>query len=195
MRGDGGQRTEANSARLPDVIVVQQENLMALRGQPAVLEVRAQLVEIAGRTTQDLGLGRIVGQVLGAIYLAERECSLDEVGETLGLSKAAVSIATRQLEGLGLLHRVWKKGDRKSYYRTVDNFGTALRQGILTLVRNKARAIGSELDRAEELLKGLGNGGQSKEARLLRKRVKRAKNLRKRATQILESPLLRLLGR
>ncbi len=44
MRGDGGQRTEANSARLPDVIVVQQENLMALRGQPAVLEVRAQLV-------------------------------------------------------------------------------------------------------------------------------------------------------
>ena len=86
-------------------------------------EVRTRLIEVAGRTTQDLGMGRIIGQVLGDIYMTDGDSSLDDIGEGLGLSKAAVSIAARQLEGFGLLQRVWKKGDRKNYYRIVDHLG------------------------------------------------------------------------
>jgi Uma2 family endonuclease len=44
VRGDIGQRTEIATARLPDVMVVQQADLMALGNQPAVLEVPARLV-------------------------------------------------------------------------------------------------------------------------------------------------------
>lgn len=44
VRGDVGQRTEASTARLPDVIVVRQADLEALGNQSAVLEVPAQLV-------------------------------------------------------------------------------------------------------------------------------------------------------
>ena len=58
-------------------------------------EIRARLVETGGRTSQDLGL-----------------------------SKASVSVAVRQLENLGLLRRTWKKGDRKNYYRTADEIGS-----------------------------------------------------------------------
>ena len=58
-------------------------------------EVRTRLVEVAGRTTQDLGMGRIIGQVLGDIYMTEGDSSLDDIGRNLGLSKAAVSIAAR----------------------------------------------------------------------------------------------------
>ncbi|HSM82963.1 MAG TPA: Uma2 family endonuclease [Nodosilinea sp.] len=44
VRGDVGQRTETSSARLPDVMVVQQADLDALGNKPAVLDVPAQLV-------------------------------------------------------------------------------------------------------------------------------------------------------
>ena len=71
-----------------------------------VQEVRTRLIEVAGRTTQDLGMGRIIGQVLGDIYMTDGDSSLDDIGRNLGLSKAAVSIAARQLESLGLLQRI-----------------------------------------------------------------------------------------
>jgi Uma2 family endonuclease len=44
VRGDVGQRTEISSARLPDVMVVQQADLDALGDKPAVLDAPAHLV-------------------------------------------------------------------------------------------------------------------------------------------------------
>ena len=76
-----------------------------------------------------------LGQVLGDIYMTDGDSSLDDIGRRLDLSKAAVSIAARQLESLGLLQRIWKKGDRRNYYRLIDHLGKALRQGFLEMVR------------------------------------------------------------
>ena len=157
-------------------------------------EVRTRLIEVAGRTTQDLGLGRIVGQVLGDIYLTDGDSSLDDIGRNLGLSKAAVSIAARQLESLGLLQRIWKKADRKNYYRIVDHLGVALRQGVLELVRGKLRTDGAELDHAEELLRPAGNGGNNGEIKFLQTRLNRARQLRHRATRIFNNPIMKMLG-
>ena len=157
-------------------------------------EVRTRLVEVAGRTTQDLGMGRIIGHVLGYIYMTDGDSSLDDIGEGLGLSKAAVSIAARQLEGFGLLQRVWKKGDRKNYYRIVDHLGKALRQGVLEMVRGKIRTAGAELDHAEELLKHAGNGKNNTEIKFLQTRLQHAQKLRSRAAQIFDNPIMKMLG-
>ncbi len=53
-----------------------------------------RLIETGGRTSQDLGTGRIVGQILIYLYLREDESSLDGIAEDLGLSKASVSIGS-----------------------------------------------------------------------------------------------------
>ena len=159
-----------------------------------VREVRARLIEVAGRTTQDLGLGRIIGQVLGDVYLTEGDSSLDDIGRNMGLSKAAVSIAARQLESLGLLQRIWKKADRRNYYRIVDHLGAALRQGVLELVRNKLRTAGAELDHAGELLHQAGNGENNGEIRFLQARLNRARQQRRRAARILNNPIMKMLG-
>jgi DNA-binding transcriptional regulator GbsR (MarR family) len=159
-----------------------------------IQEVRTRLIEVAGRTTQDLGMGRIIGQVLGDIYMTAGDSSLDDIGRNLGLSKAAVSIAARQLESLGLLQRIWKKDDRKNYYRIVDHLGVALRQGLLELVRGKIRTAGAELDHAEKLLQQAGNGGNNSEIDFLQTRLNRAKQLRHRATRIFNNPIMKMLG-
>ena len=156
-------------------------------------EVRLRLVEVGGRTSQDLGLGRIVGQMLVYLYLWDGDCSLDQIGEELGLSKAAVSIAARQLENLGLIRRAWKQGDRRKYYRTVENIGVALRQGLLSLVRNKMEALAGELDSAYATIAAGTQGEGDAELRFLTARVRRAKVLRDRMVSVLGSPLLKLL--
>lgn len=159
----------------------------------AVAEARQRLVEIGGRTSQDLGLGRVVGQMLAYLYLQEGERSLDQIGEDLGLSKAAASVAARQLESLGLLRRCWRKGDRRSYYRTADNIASALQQGLFGLVARKVQAVGEELDQVHSLLAAAddGDGGH----RFLFQRVKRARSLGKRAERLIRNPLIRMVAR
>lgn len=163
--------------------------------QNTVASVRTDLVEAAGRMSQEFGLGRIVGQVLISLYLTDGEASLDQLEQDLGLSKAAVSTAARQLETLGFVVRVWKQGDRKSYYRTVDNIGAALSQGLLAMVRRKVQSAGMELDAALDALdRHGGRDAPEKDIRFLHARVQRAKALRDRASQVLDNPLLKLLG-
>ena len=153
-------------------------------------DVRKRLTEVGGRTAQDLGLGRVVGQILVHLYLSQTECSLDDIARDLGLSKAAVSIASRQLEGLGLLRHSWKQGDRKSYYRTADDIATALHQGLLMLIRNKMGLLASELRDAETQLRQNGN---DEESAFVLGRVRRAQKLRDTAMAVLENPMVRLL--
>jgi DNA-binding transcriptional regulator GbsR (MarR family) len=154
--------------------------------------VRRRLTEVGGRTAQDLGLGRIVGQVLVHLYLTPAEQSLEDIAKDLELSKAAVSIAARQLESLGLLRRSWKSGDRKTYYRTADDIASALHQGLLMMVRNKMSLLATELQQAETELKG---GETGSEAEFILGRVKRARKLRDTAMSVLENPLVKLLTR
>ncbi len=155
-------------------------------------DVRNQLIEVGGRTSQDLGLGRIVGQILVYLYLRKGESSIDQIGLDLGLSKASVSIAARQLESMGLLRRAWKKGDRKTYYRTADNVASALQQGLLAFIGQKIQAVAGELDsvngQLEEAVKG---PDVNPEMEFVYSRVKRAKVLRDKAASLLDNPILR----
>ena len=151
-----------------------------------------RLTEVGGRTSQDLGLGRIVGQILIHLYLTPVEQSLEDIAKELELSKAAVSIAARQLESLGLLRRSWKSGDRKTYYRTADDIASALHQGLLMMVRNKMSLLAKELQQAESALKPVK---ADSDAEFILGRVKRAKKLRDTAMSLLENPLVKLLTR
>ena len=161
-----------------------------------ITQARIRLVDTGGRTSQDLGLGRIVGQVLVYLYLQQAECSLDALEQDLGLSKASVSVAARQLESLGLVDRVWVKGERKKYYRSAENIASALQQGLLSRVRQKVQYFGSELDASMELLDDVTAGRDNMhDVEFLRQRVTRARKLQKRLDRVLGNPLVRLLTR
>ena len=156
-------------------------------------KVRIRLIETGGRTSQDLGAGRIVGQVLVYLYLQAEDCSLDEIGCDLGLSKASVSIAARQLEQLGFARKIWKAGDRKNYYRSADNIATALQQGLLALVCQKVRFFGEELEASLEILDEAAVEYKPEDLQFLRQRVSRASKLQKRLDRVLGNPLVKLL--
>lgn len=154
--------------------------------------VRQKLIEAGGRMSQDLGLGRIVGQTLVYLYLSREECSLDEIGEYLHLSKASTSIAARQLERLGMIVRVWKGGDRKSYYRTADNFIQALQRGVVEYLQQKLSVVGNEIEYAHNILKDI-ELGDDPDSRFLAKRVQRASELKSKTEKLINNPIVNFL--
>ena len=154
--------------------------------------VKSRLVASGGRLAQEFGFNRVAGEVLACLYLTAGEASLDELETELGLSKAAVSLAAAQLERLGLIHRVRRAGDRKRYYRSADDIGSALRHGILKFARTKTSALEADLKQADEAL-----AGPKKEAgaRFLAGRVARLRELNRRAGRLLDHPFMKLFSK
>jgi DNA-binding transcriptional regulator GbsR (MarR family) len=85
--------------------------------QPAASE----FVERMGVVLGDDGMARIAGRIFGLLLVSPEELSLCEIADTLGVSKASVSLDTRRLEQRGLLERVSRPGDRRDYYRMRDD--------------------------------------------------------------------------
>jgi DNA-binding transcriptional regulator GbsR (MarR family) len=158
-------------------------------------EARRKLEELGGRTAQDLGLGRIVGQLLVYLYFQPKECPLDQIEEDLGLSKAAVSVAARQLDTLGLVKRVWVAGDKRSYYKSADNIATALGNGLLSMLRRRLEYIDNEfLQISDELATGLADDPKDADLTFISNRVQRAQVLQSRLLKLLNSPIMKLLA-
>ena len=154
--------------------------------------VKSRLVASGGRLAQEFGFNRVAGEVLASLYLTEGEASLDALEKELHLSKAAVSLAAAQLERMGLIQRVRKAGDRKRYYRSADDIGSALRHGILKFARSKMSALETDLKLADESLAGLKKDGPAK---FLAGRVARLHQLNQRAGRLLDNPLVKLFSK
>ena len=154
--------------------------------------VKTRLVAAGGRLAQEFGFNRVAGETLACLYLTPGEASLDALEADLRLSKAAVSLAAAQLERLGLVVRVRKPGDRKRYYRSADDIGSALRHGILKYARAKMAVLETDLGRAEEALEELAPDEKS---RFLESRVARMRELNRRIGKLLDNPLVKLCSK
>ena len=164
----------------------------SLQNESEAATVKARLVASGGRLAQEFGFNRVAGEALACLYLTAGEASLDELETELGLSKAAVSLAAAQLERLGLIHRVRKPGDRKRYYQSADDIGSALRHGILKFARSKMALLETDLKQADETL---SRREKDPEAKFLAARVARLHQLNVRAGRLLDSPLAKLFAK
>ena len=133
-------------------------------------------------------------RVFGIIYFSPSPISLDDICARLKLSKAAVSIAARQLENLGIIQRQWQGGDRKAYYETAHHFGVALRDGLINMLRQKIKLAGSEIDAAMQAINQVKNKSKDPDITFLIKRLQRAIKLRDKMNWLLNNPLIGMLG-
>lgn len=107
----------------------------------AIDQTRETFILGMSRISQFWGFPRAMGAIFGAIYLAPRPISLDELVEQANVTKGAVSVNVRALERLGMIHQVVQIGDRKDYYTAETDFWKIVK-GIL---REREK---SEFDRA-----------------------------------------------
>jgi len=158
-------------------------------------DIRERFIAAAGDLTQSLGFGRNLGQIYGHIYFSPAPQSLDDLCESLGISKGSASMSVRQLEQWGALKKIWVKGTRKDYYEAGEEFGRIIRKALIDMVGRTTESADDLIRESEAWLKTNRKNGSSDREDLvfLAGRVKKLQDFRKRAAWLWNSPMIKLL--
>jgi DNA-binding transcriptional regulator GbsR (MarR family) len=117
----------------------------------------ALVVDAVGNTIDFWRFKRNHGRVWALLYLRGRALSAAEIQESLGLSKGAVSMVTRELESWGVIHRARAPGD--ATWRFVAE--TELMRMIRRVIEEREAAfvsrVHADLDNAEHMARAAGD--------------------------------------
>jgi len=69
-----------------------------------------------GRLARFFGFSDVMGRLYGTLLLSPAPLSLDQLGDTLEISKGSVSMNMRDLERWGMAKEVWVRGERRKFY-------------------------------------------------------------------------------
>ncbi len=127
---------------------------------------RRHFIEEMGLRTEEDGLPRIAGRILGLLLLEDEPKSLDDLCDALEVSKTSASTNARLLERIGMLVRVSRRGDRRDFYRVAPDAPDR----ILGQVKGRMMRILATFDKAlAELARDEGTapdaGGRLREMR------------------------------
>ena len=154
---------------------------------------RWEMIEAGGRTAQSFGLNRLLGQLYMVLYLSNSPLSLDDLVEQLGVSKASVSIACRQLASWGALRLVWIKGDRKDYYSAEHDFSQMLNNGLMASINKKLDSAKIQIERSLDMVKQ--STGDHSSVQFFAERLQQADQYRQKISRLINNPLVRTLIR
>ena len=87
-----------------------------------LLKARERFIDSMAQNMSLYGITPSVGRLYGLLYFSEKPMTLDEMKEELGMSKTSMSTSVRQLQEMQMVDKVWKKGDRKDYYKSNDDW-------------------------------------------------------------------------
>lgn len=79
-------------------------------------------IDRMGYAAESDGLSPIAGRLFATLLLSDEPRSLDELAESLEVSKASVSTDARRLLERGIVERVSRPGDRRDYYELAPDF-------------------------------------------------------------------------
>ena len=83
---------------------------------PTMQAVHDSMLDGLGQLADYFGFNRVIGQLYAALLLSPEPLSLDDLVNTLGKSKASVSMNMRTMEHMGIVREVWVRETRKKYY-------------------------------------------------------------------------------
>jgi DNA-binding transcriptional regulator GbsR (MarR family) len=114
-------------------------------------EIRQRFIDLGGRSAQRLGLPRSLGQIYAVLYLSPRPLSLQDLMDTLQISKGNASIGVRQLKAWGALEQIWVRGDRRDYYQANPDFRRVLRHLLDVLIKPRLESTSRQLEEMQRL--------------------------------------------
>lgn len=95
------------------------------RGGQTLTAAEEILVQRLGIHYEREGLPRIAGQVFALLLLSEPPLTLDDLAETLRVSKGSASTNVRLLERMGAARRVSRSGDRRDWWQVREDLTRA----------------------------------------------------------------------
>jgi DNA-binding transcriptional regulator GbsR (MarR family) len=120
-------------------------------------ETVQQFVEAWGAMGALWGINRSVARVHALLMATEGHLSLDEIAETLQISKGNASMSLRELRTFGVVRQVEVPGDRRDFYVTEPDVWTMF---FRILRERKRREFDPALEAIHRLLEQPGAKGQ-----------------------------------
>ena len=138
----------------------------------------------------NLNGSRVIGQLYALLFLSDKPLSLDDMVKRLKISKGGASLNIRELEKLGMVKKVWVRGDRKDFYEAELDFDKIMKGALIEAVKSRMKIAYDTIVETENLLEDTHsnlNGKEKKTREFYLKRLKSAKEIYKFAEKILNS--------
>jgi DNA-binding transcriptional regulator GbsR (MarR family) len=116
-------------------------------------------VENTGLAVEKTGAPRIMGRILGLLLIARNPMSLEELAQSLRVSKASVSTNARLCERSRFVRRVSKPGDRRVYYEISPS-------PFEQMLRARTSALSEILELIEQGIEAVDETNEAGKARL-----------------------------
>jgi DNA-binding transcriptional regulator GbsR (MarR family) len=82
---------------------------------------RQRFIDAVGAFFTRYGAAATLGRVFALLLTGDEPLSLDDIAARLGISKSGTSVATRDLERMGLVRRQVSRGTRRILYEACDD--------------------------------------------------------------------------
>lgn len=154
-----------------------------------LLKARDRFIEGIGRLATTVGVSRVIGQLYAILFLSDKPLCLNDMVERLKISKGNASLNIRELERLGIVKKVWVKGDRKDFYEAELDFENIIKSGIVAVAKRRMDMVLETVDTTESLVKKAKgtNGEEKKRAELYLKRLQHVKEIHSFAQEMLDN--------
>ncbi len=151
---------------------------MTPEGSNRVAAARTAVLDGVGReiAASFPGITRLGGQIVAALYLADRPLSMDELSEDLGRSKSNIFANLRGLEGAGIVERHRASGTRHDTFALRGKYPDVVVGAYLTRLRRVVLdkvSLCKPLARAPRRCRRARGGCASREAHSLQKKYER----------------------
>ncbi|MCB8926765.1 MAG: hypothetical protein H6652_14195 [Ardenticatenaceae bacterium] len=105
-----------------------------------------------GRLARFFGFSEVMGRLYGTLLMSPEPLSLDDLADTLRISKGSVSMNMRALERWGMANEVWMRGERKKYYQAESDLWQVIRNVLDSRERREVQVALQVLNESVEKL-------------------------------------------
>jgi DNA-binding transcriptional regulator GbsR (MarR family) len=84
------------------------------------VDLKLNIANDIGHLYAKYGAALTLGRVFGLLLASDEPLSLDEIAAQLGVSKSGASVAARDLERAGVVHRMGTQGSRRVLYEATE---------------------------------------------------------------------------
>ncbi len=117
-------------------------------------EEEAELLaaDAIGDVIEHWGFRKVLGRVWTVLFTSGEALPAAAIGERLSMSAGAVSMALTDLQRWGVVHRVWRPGERREFFQAETDFWRMISKVFDERERLIAESVRGRLERAHALL-------------------------------------------
>ena len=115
-------------------------------------EAELLAADAIGDIIEHWGFRKGLGRVWTVLFIAADPLPAATIGERLSMSAGAVSMALTELQRWGVVHRVWRPGERKEFFQAETDFWKMISKVFDERERLVADSVRGRLERSVALL-------------------------------------------